>query len=959
MDTQLGLSPFGIGPPLPPDTPLGHLQLSDEVIGQLQTLGITKVMDVASASPSHLLGQVLPPEQFLQVATALEGFFISLDQADMRICSESFREWEPYLPHPAVIRQVRLRRWLPSTSVEKLFPKDGEPEPPGLSMPVRNLYISVRASNCLKDSGIANVHELALASPRLLFGIHNLGFTTLCELAAVVEMYFGSLEPGLMATYEESYESWKSLFIGRAPSPRGICVRLSKPDLGPVSQEWGSSNSGLPAWLSKPDLDPAMEVSPPDPTLHDDPLLTDTPFGHLPLSGQIINRLQTLGITKLKDLASTTPEQLLGQGLSAEELLQVSTALERFFTSLVHSGMPVYSGSFWEWEPYLPQAEAIRQVRLSRWLPNTSIERLFPKDDAAKPPGLSMPVQNLDVSGRASNCLKNSEIANVHELALASPRLLLHVRNLGPTTLCELAAVVEVYFRSLEPSAMKPYEESYPLWKPLLTRRAPSPERVRLWSTKPEVVPVAEKSPPDPAIYGNPPRPPGLNVPISDLTLPTRALTWLERWRVTNLHELALIEPLRFLGAANFGRRSLDPVAKVLKEYFDSLARLGHWKVYESSYQAWERYLPNQAGCGGPEPGPADPTSPPPSITEIISTFLSQQNERNRGILVKRFALMAGSSPERLVAIGRRTGLTRERIRQIAAKLQNKVAAAVRRHHPGLVPMLRSHMGKVAVATMDEMVNLISNSDQSAEFHFANCARMLIRSISGVHSIDPAGRLWTSLPSIDRAFYPRVVKEARREMSRTPTDLPNLVLVTARNLGCCGQEIEAVRIIIHDANSTFAGQPSNRKIFSLEAQGVEVRRRAFAYDYICARGVPTTILEVLDGMAKMEPDILPHFYTGHGALYKLSSLLKRDDRFAWAGLAAYGLREWGYEPGVTSIALAIVALLRKAGPLTLPKIQKSLGRLYRADSNSSALALRSELGKNVTRDSHGRWRCLP
>jgi hypothetical protein len=112
-------------------------------------------------------------------------------------------------------------------------------------------------------------------------------------------------------------------------------------------------------------------------------------------------------------------------------------------------------------------------------------------------------------------------------------------------------------------------------------------------------------------------------------------------------------------------------------------------------------------------------------------------------------------------------------------------------------------------------------------------------------------------------------------------------------------------------------------------------------------------------MEVMEPVILPHRQNRHFAVHALRSLLGHDDRFAWAGVTAFGLREWGYEPAVNSIDQAILVLLRNSGPMTLPKVQTTLGNLYRVNPNLIASALISEYGKTVTMDAHGRWQSLP
>lgn len=695
-----------------------------------------------------------------------------------------------------------------------------------------------------------------------------------------------------------------------------------------------------------------------------------TLVGSLNLSIEVKDLLQRLGITRLKELAQTSPARLQWESKGQIPMPPLAAVLEEFFVSLDRDEL-LRDYSLWVevWEPLLSDAENIRQLKLSLWLPDASARRLFPRDNEPAPPGLRMPVANLGVSVRAMNCLKTCGIANVHELALTSPRLLLRVRNLGITTLSEFAAIVEEYFISLEPSLRTPYEESYPLWIPLFVGRAPLPERVNRWLSKPDAGPVPEESPPDPAIYGSPPRPPGLDVPIPYLELPARVVTYMERWGVKNLHELALIEPLRFLKAGNVGRKSLLGVAKVLNEYFKSLAKFGHWKVYDCSCEAWKPYLSCLPNPGSPEPGVAEPPLP---VNEIFSTFLSQQDGRNRDILVKRFALLAGSSPQTLLTIGRSSGLTRERVRQITANLQKRIAATVCRHHPGLFAQLGARVDQAVVATMDEILSLIPISGESHELSLRSCVETLLRTIPGMHSIDPAAQLWTSTPSIDRHFYHNAIMASIGVRRAMGTDLPNLGLETARKLGCSGQEADAVRVIIQNTPSIAAVRPFKQIVITRNVGGAKLRpietsgklrgvvaqRQAFAHNYLRKQGVPATLAEIFDAMEALEPAIVPHHRRRFFAIHTLRTVLENDNRFAWAGVCAFGLRDWGYEPDVTSIRQALVALLRKRGPLTLPEIQEALGKLFRIDSSSAAMALSAENGNTVIGNSHGRWQAL-
>jgi hypothetical protein len=591
-------------------------------------------------------------------------------------------------------------------------------------------------------------------------------------------------------------------------------------------------------------------------------LQPDTPLEDLSLPEEIKEHLKALGYANLEELAWASPERLRWPGSGQDELRQIATLLEDYILSLESSELlPFYGNSLPDWRPFLSQADLIRQVMVRSLIPMTSIHRAFPRSDQPPPSGLRIPVRNLNVSVRASHCLKISGIANVHELALASPKLLLHIRNVGIITLGELAAVVEEYLRSLESRVRAIYKESYQLWKPLLEGQPPLPEVARI--------------------------------------------------RVPELH--------------------LDSPIEI---------SLSNVEIY-----------------GRPEPEPEPAT--PPLVTELMAAFLSQQNEGDRSIFLKRFALRRDSSPESLGAIAQSSGSTRQSVRKITLKLQQTLAAMVRRSHPTLLHPLRAHVDQVTVATLDELVSMLPSTGERAEFEWGSCVALLISSSPDFHSIDPAGQLWTSSPSLDIVFYRRVIKAAKAVVRRGPIDLPNLAIETAKNLGCNEQEADAVRVIIHHAPSIFSVEPASQKVLRVEVDGLKTGRAAFAYAFIQKRGVPTTVFEIFDAMEKKEPDILPRQSARHAAIHSLRPLLEHDERFAWAGLSAYGLREWGYEPGVTSIGQALVSLLRKKGPLTIPKIQKALARLYQVSPDSLVAALLAQKGKTITRDSAGRWKALP
>lgn len=139
-----------------------------------------------------------------------------------------------------------------------------------------------------------------------------------------------------------------------------------------------------------------------------------------------------------------------------------------------------------------------------------------------------------------------------------------------------------------------------------------------------------------------------------------------------------------------------------------------------------------------------------------------------------------------------------------------------------------------------------------------------------------------------------------------------------------GSEIETIGKIIRNSPAVFNVAISDQAMTVTPLhQNLHVLRKAFAYNYIKEQGVPIHISEIFEAMQQIDSGLVPEASTPRSAIHALKSLLERDERFAWAGLSILGLREWGYEPGVTSIGGAAVHLLRTAGrPLTLSEYSR-------------------------------------
>ena len=546
------------------------------------------------------------------------------------------------------------------------------------------------------------------------------------------------------------------------------------------------------------------------------------------------------------------------------------------------------------------------------------------------------PIEDLDLSVRAFGRIHKLGIKTLKDLARIDPSVLLKLSGFGKKSLYHVASVLEDYLHTLSFSELPAYSLTVQRW----------------WSYMSN--PGAFLSPHETIIEVDDPRWKVENLPLSN-----RASTCLVAAGVNNLDDLGRRFPTEIRSFGPFGKKVLIELGYLLQEYFDSIGPMAS-NLYPKTYEAWMRYSKKPLlGRGASTTYPRGMEEGIPSLVDLIEHFLAEQGAKKAEILVRRFGLTPGVRPQTLAAIGRDIGLTRERIRQISSQSQKKFARLVRRIRPDVVHALHEYLTRVNVATIAEVIRKVPEFACHGVFADSACFRLVIGELSpGVHSIDPPRGLRTSSDSITPHFYAKVVRTAKLVLGGISVELDTLALETARRIRCYAEgDIEAIKKIIEKTPNVFTVEFSGEMhLVSPIRQNLADLRKAFAYDYIKEQAVPIHISEIFEAMQEMQPALIPESPTLQSARQTIKSLLERDGRFSWAGLSTFGLREWGYESGVTSIGAAAVNLLRTAGkPLTLPELQGALSQLYRVKSNSISAALKAENGRRVIKDSEGRW----
>ena len=304
--------------------------------------------------------------------------------------------------------------------------------------------------------------------------------------------------------------------------------------------------------------------------------------------------------------------------------------------------------------------------------------------------------------------------------------------------------------------------------------------------------------------------------------------------------------------------------------------------------------------------------------TALVKRLLAAAPPRAREVLARRFGLGPNSSRETLEAIGDRSGITRERVRQIEAAGLDAVRASrafkdattafeeIARHIHSLgaiVPeeTLLSALGKDEKSRNRFRFFLMVNSAFFRERETNDfLARWHVDATTAKHIHGALSRLYTSLADDE------VVSEAEL-LDRFLDELKEV------NDAYKNEEIlkRWLSLSKHISSNPLAewGRVSTPAI---RIKGV----RDYAYLAVKRHGAPMHFSEVAKTIGTLFSK-KAHIATTHNELIK-------DPRFVLVGRGLYALTEWGYKPGV--VRDVIRETLEQTGPMKKDEIIKQVKR---------------------------------
>lgn len=319
--------------------------------------------------------------------------------------------------------------------------------------------------------------------------------------------------------------------------------------------------------------------------------------------------------------------------------------------------------------------------------------------------------------------------------------------------------------------------------------------------------------------------------------------------------------------------------------------------------------------------------------THVSKRLIQHLPERSRDVIVSRFGLGAKNRSETLDAIGKRYGITRERVRQIenhAIKLiQDSQALAKEAAVFGSLENAIRELGGILSERM--LLNEFAK-DEEAKNHL-----YFLLTVGKPFTMAKETGDFKTRWYVD-AEIAKAVEDALKQTHATVK--PSEVLSEQ-------QLVQHVMTCLSRVNAKYRSEDTVRRWLELsnclmrnplgewgkaDAPGIRVKNiRDHAYLALKRNGSPMHFREVAKAIEKLFGK-KAHEATTHNELIK-------DARFVLVGRGIYALKEWGYRAG--PVVEIIKHILRESGPLTRDDIMKRVAKERYVKQNTIVVNLQN------------------
>lgn len=301
---------------------------------------------------------------------------------------------------------------------------------------------------------------------------------------------------------------------------------------------------------------------------------------------------------------------------------------------------------------------------------------------------------------------------------------------------------------------------------------------------------------------------------------------------------------------------------------------------------------------------------------DVSKKLLSVLAKRSQDVIVNRYGLGARPTKLTLDAIGKKYGITRERVRQI----ENHSLATIRKSkvYKDLDPLFTelkdaiSQLGGV-ISEKDLLTHLSKDASSKNHLHFLLTVG---DSFKRVKEDDHFHHRW----HIDEELSKKIEQSLKRLYSKldddelvSEGDMINSFLEEVKDLNEQYKDEEVIKrwlALSHKIGRNPLGEWGKSSSPNVNAKGM----RDYAFLVIRKHGSPIHFKEVAKAISQYF-DKKAHVATTHNELIK-------DKRFVLVGRGLYALAEWGYMSGV--VKDVIKKIIDKEGPLSKEDIIKKV-----------------------------------
>lgn len=278
---------------------------------------------------------------------------------------------------------------------------------------------------------------------------------------------------------------------------------------------------------------------------------------------------------------------------------------------------------------------------------------------------------------------------------------------------------------------------------------------------------------------------------------------------------------------------------------------------------------------------------------ELVQNFLSELPERSQDILIQRYGLGNSVKRSTLEAIGKKYGITRERVRQIENHSIKNITKSESFNNAGpyfseLVAIVDNIGGVVAEKPLLEY---ISNDNLEQNYiHFLFVVGNPFYRYKGDNNFDSRWYIDKKLEQEVTQVLNKIHNHFDGDNLVTESDLLNLIRNEAKKIKS-RKEINDEQIKKWLTISKVIDKNPFEEWGLASSQNIKIRGiRSYAYLVVRQNGSPMHFKEV----AKM---IIHHFGKNVHTATCHNELIK-DPRFVLVGRGMYALAEWGYSQGI-------------------------------------------------------------